>query len=254
MTAQLRTWGYRVGEKRVRRLLRKMGLCAIFPKKKTSIPGESTEKSPYLLRCVSIERPNQVWSTDITYIRLSRGFVYLVAVMDGFSRYVLAWELSNSQDVFFCLSALEKAFRLGNPEIFNSDQGSQFTSEAFTKRLKNADISISHDGRGRVFDNIFIERLWRSVKYEQVYINEYQSVTEAWGGLDRYFDFCYQLDLLAWETVVVEVKSVETLLPVHEAQLLTYLKLGGYPVGLRLNFNVTPLRDGIVRRVNRLPE
>lgn len=169
--------------------MRKMELYAIFPKKKTSIPGESTEKYPYLLRCVSIERPNQVWSTDITYIRLSRGFVYLVAVMDWFSRYVLAWELSNSQDVFFCLSALEKAFRLGKPDIFNSDQGSQFTSEAFTKRLKNANIAISHDGRGRVFDNIFIERLWRTVKYEEVYLNEYQSVADAGQGLERYFDF-----------------------------------------------------------------
>ena len=169
--------------------MRKMGLVAIFPKKKTSIPGQSTEKYPYLLREVRIFRPNQVWSTDITYIRLSRGFVYLVAVMDWFSRYVLAWELSNSQDVFFCLSTLEQALGLGTPDIFNSDQGSQFTCEAFTSRLKSANIAISRDGRGRVFDNIFIERLWRSVKYEEVYLNDYQSVTDARVGLASYFHF-----------------------------------------------------------------
>ena len=140
-----------------------MGLCAIFPKKKTSKPGEATEKYPYLLNSVVINRPNQVWSTDLTYIRLSKGFVYLVAIIDWFSRYVLAWELSNSQDVFCCLTALEKVLCKGCPDIFNSDQGSQFTCKAFTQRLKQADIAISRDGRGRVFDNIFIERLWRTV-------------------------------------------------------------------------------------------
>jgi putative transposase len=132
-----------------------------------------------------IDKPNQVWSTDITYIRLTGGFVYLVAIMDWFSRYVLSWELSNSQDVFFCLSALERALCRAKPAIFNSDQGSQFTAEAFTGRLQAAEIAISWDGRGRVFDNIFIERLWRSVKYEEVYLNDYGSVTEAWGGLNR---------------------------------------------------------------------
>jgi len=160
MTAWLKTLGYAVGPKRVRRLMRKMELVAIFHKKKTSIPGESKEKYPYLLTQVAISRPNQVWSTDITYIRLSRGFVYLCAIIDWFSRYVVSWELSNSQDVFFCLSALEKALCLGTPEIFNSDCGSQFTSTAFTQRLKQAKIAISRDGRGRVFDNIFVERLW----------------------------------------------------------------------------------------------
>jgi putative transposase len=166
-----------------------MGLVAIFPKKKTSIPGEATEKYPYLLRGVHISRPNQVWSTDLTYIRLSKGFVYLVAIIDWFSRYVLSWELSNSADVFCCLAALEKALKKGKPEIFNSDQGSQFTSSAFTERLKRAHISISRDGRGRVFDNIFVERLWRSVKYEEVYLNDYQSVTDARVGLESYFNF-----------------------------------------------------------------
>ena len=146
-----------------------------------------------------IDRPNRVWSTDITYIRLTRGYVYLVAILDWFSRYVLSWELSNSQDVFFCLSSLEKALKKGKPRIFNSDQGSQFTSDAFIGRLKQASISQSWDGRGRVFDNIFIERLWRTVKYEEVYLaeglardvtaNDYQSVTEAENGLSRYFDF-----------------------------------------------------------------
>ena len=169
--------------------MRQMGLCAIFPKKKTSRPGESTKKYPYLLTQVVIHRPNQVWSTDLTYIRLSKGFVYLVAVLDWFSRYVLSWELSNSQDVFFCLTALEKALCFGKPDIFNSDQGSQFTSEAFTRRLKRAEIAISRDGRGRVFDNIFVERLWRTVKYEEVYLNDYQSVTDARVGLENYFNF-----------------------------------------------------------------
>ena len=189
MTELLRMLGYRVGPKRVRRLMRKMGLIAIFPKPKTSKPGKATEKYPYLLNSVVINRPNQVWGIDLTYIRLEKGFVYLVAIIDWFSRYVLSWELSNSADVFFCLSALEEALSLGCPEIFNSDQGSQFTSERFTKRLNKARITISRTGRGRVFDNIFVERLWRTVKYEEVYLNEYRSVTDAQGGLARYFDF-----------------------------------------------------------------
>jgi putative transposase len=163
MTAWLKTQGYRVGPKRVRRLMRKMEIVAIFPKPNTSKPGPATEKYPYLLRSLDINRPNQVWSTDITYIRLKTGFVYLCAILDWFSRYVLSWELSNSQEVSFCLLALENALRLGKPDIFNSDQGSQFTSELFTRRLKDASIAISCDGRGRVFDNIFVERLWRTV-------------------------------------------------------------------------------------------
>jgi putative transposase len=199
MTATLRRLGYTVNPKRVRRLMRKMELCAIFPKPKTSKPGEVTRNYPYLLQAMVINRPNQVWSTDITYIRLSRGYVYLVAILDWFSRYVLSWELSNSQDVFFCLAALEKALSFGKPEIFNSDQGSQFTSEAFINRLEQAKVSQSWDGRGRVFDNIFIERLWRTVKYEEVYLDrrfvnsdnhkEYQSVIDAKSGLSQYFDF-----------------------------------------------------------------
>jgi putative transposase len=154
--------------------------------------GDVVIKYPYLLDGVTIERPNQVWSTDITYIRVKNGFVYLCAIIDWFSRYVLSWELSNSLDVFFCLSALERALSFGKPEIFNSDQGSQFTSEAFTSRLKAADIAISWDGRGRVFDNIFVERLWRSLKYEEVYLREYQSVQDVWQGISRYFNFYNQ--------------------------------------------------------------
>ena len=183
VTAWLRSQGHNVNPKRVEisiavaihtldRLMRKMGLAAIYPKPKTSGLGKPSKTYPYLLKELSIIRPNQVLVTDITYIRLSSGFVYLVAVMDWFSRYVLSWELSNSLDVYFCLSALERALSQSRPLIFNTDQGSQFTSDAFTTRLEAANVAISWDGRGRVFDNIFIERLWRSVKYEEVYLND----------------------------------------------------------------------------------
>jgi putative transposase len=195
MTAWLRREGYMVNHKRVYRLMQKMGLYAIYPKPKISRKEDVVIKYPYLLSGVEIERPNQVWSTDITYIRLLNGFVYLCVIMDWFSRYVLSWELSNSLDVFFCLDALQRALSFGKPEIFNSDQGSQFTSEAFTSRLKAADIAISWDGKGRVFDNIFVERLWRSLKYEEVYLHDYQSVQDAWQGISRYFDF-YNTDRL----------------------------------------------------------
>jgi len=189
MTAWLRSQGHPINKKRVARLMQQMGLSALFPKPKTTRQGEPARKYPYLLSQVALVRPNQIWSTDITYIRLTRGFVYLVAIMDWFSRYVLAWELSNSLDVFFCLSALDKALSFAKPDIFNSDQGSQFTSDAFTSRLETSGIRISWDGRGRVFDNIFVERLWRSVKYEEVYMNDYDSMTAAWQGLNRYFNF-----------------------------------------------------------------
>jgi len=181
--------------------MRQMGLCAIFPKKKTSRPGESTEKSPYLLTQVVISRPNQVWSTDLTYIRLSKGFVCWVAIIDWFSRDVLSWELSNSQDVFCCLTALEKALCFGKPDIFNSVKGSQFTSEALTRRLRRAEIAISRDGRGRVFDNICVERLWRTVKYEEVILNDYQSVTDARVGLENAFNFYQRLHPVRYPTI-----------------------------------------------------
>lgn len=189
MTAWLRDEGHQVNHKRVQRLMQLMGLKAIYPKPSLSKSDNVSEKYPYLLRGLAIQRPNQVWGTDITYIRLKQGFIYLVAVMDWFSRYVLAWEVSNSLDTFFCLSALERAFAKGTPEIFNNDQGSQFTSETFTRRLKSAGIRISWDGRGRAWDNIFIERLWRSVKYEEVYLKDYANVSEAIHGLGSYFRF-----------------------------------------------------------------
>jgi putative transposase len=189
MTAWLVTQGEIVNPKRVRRLLRKMGIEAIYPKPNLSRPQDNVRKYPYLLREAEITAPNQVWSTDITYIPLPQGYVYLVAVIDWYSRYVLSWELSNTMDMTFCLSALEKALAQNTPKIFNSDQGSQFTSTAFTGRLEKEGILVSQDGRGRALDNIFVERLWRSVKYEEVYLKGYTSVIEALKELEKYFDF-----------------------------------------------------------------
>lgn len=181
--------GFPVDRKRVRRLMHLMGLETIYPKPHLSVPGGESVRYPYLLRGLSIDRINQVWSTDITYIRLARGFVYLTAIIDWFSRYVLAWELSTTLDTSFCLEALDRALRTARPEIFNTDQGVQFTSQDFTERLRAAQIRISWDGRGRALDNIFVERLWRSVKYEEVYIKDYRSVSDARNGLNRYFQF-----------------------------------------------------------------
>lgn len=181
--------GFVVNHKRVQRLLRVMGIEAIYPKPRLSQTSAGHRVYPYLLRGVTITRPNQVWSTDITYIRLLNGFVYLVAIMDWYSRYVLSWEISNSLDTSFCLAAVDQALAGGRPDIFNTDQGSQFTSLDFTGRLDAAGVRISMDGRGRVFDNIFIERLWRSVKYEDIYLKDYASVPAVIEGLDKYFDF-----------------------------------------------------------------
>lgn len=189
MTAWLETVGHYVNVKRVRRLLREMGLEAVYPKPRLSFNGTEHRRYPYLLRGLKIVRPNQVWSADITYIRLDGGFVYLVAILDWFSRYVLSWELSNTLDADFCLSALDAALRRGTPEIFNSDQGVQFTSAGFVDRLASEEIRISMDGRGRCFDNIFVERLWRSVKYEEVYLHDYGTVGDARTGLGHYFPF-----------------------------------------------------------------
>jgi len=183
----LRREGFEVNKKRIRRLMRKMGLEAIYPKPNLSRAESEHKKYPYLLKNCKIEKINQVWSTDITYIRIRQGFIYLVAIMDWYSRYVLAWEVSNTLDTSFCISALERALRIAKPEIFNSDQGSQFTSRDFTKILLEQGISISMDGRGRAFDNIFVERLWRSVKTEEVYINDYENVSIAISGLATYF-------------------------------------------------------------------
>ncbi|MDQ1240202.1 MAG: putative transposase [Thermodesulfobacteriota bacterium] len=188
MTAHLQRLGCTVNHKRVERLMKLMGLRAATPRPWLSQPDATHRIYPYLLRDLAIERPNQVWCSDITYIRLAGGFVYLVAVMDWFSRYVLAWELSNTLDVDFCLTALYRALRLGRPEIFNTDQGSQFTSHAFTDCLLDHDVRVSMDGRGRAYDNIFIERLWRSVKYEEVYLHDYRDVPQAYQRLGAYFE------------------------------------------------------------------
>jgi putative transposase len=187
MTAWLRRQGYQVNHKRVARLLRTMGLETISPNPRLSQPQPTPRVYPYLLRGVPITRVNQVWSTDITYIRLHSGFVYLVAVMDWFSRYVLSWALSITLEVGFCLEALEQALGVAQPEIFNSDQGAQFTSIDFTGRLESAGIRISMDGRGRALDNVFVERLWRTVKYEEVYLKDYETPREAIQELARFF-------------------------------------------------------------------
>jgi putative transposase len=189
MTAWLETQGHAVNRKRISRLMEVLGIEAVYPKPKLSQPGEGHKIYPYLLRGMKVERVHQVWSTDITYIRMAQGFVYLVAVMDWFSRFVLSWSLSLTMEIDFCLEALKSALRQGRPEIFNSDQGSQFTSEKFTGALEVKRIAISMDGRGRCMDNIFIERLWRSLKYEEVYLKDYESVTEARAGIERYFRF-----------------------------------------------------------------
>lgn len=189
MTRWLQQAGYPVNHKRVRRLLRMMGLEAIYPKRVLSAPAPGHRIYPYRLHGVPIEAVNQVWSCDITYIPMAHGFVYLMAVMDWFSRYVLSWSVSVSLEGDFCLEALDTALQHARPAIFNTDQGSQFTSVAFTSRLEAAGIVISMDGRGRALDNIFVERLWRTVKYEEVYLKAYQTVAEAIAGLEAYFRF-----------------------------------------------------------------
>ncbi len=186
MTAMVRRAIPDVNKKRVQRLMRKMGLRAIYPQKKTSQPHPQHRVYPYLLRDLIIDRPNQVWCADITYVPMRRGFMYLVAIMDWHSRYILTWELSNSLDRFFCLTALDQALTLARPEIFNTDQGAQFTANDFTGRLLAQDIRISMDGRGRAFDNIFIERFWRTLKYQHIYLHDYETVVALWQGLRQY--------------------------------------------------------------------
>jgi putative transposase len=182
--------GPAVNRKRVQRLMRKMGIAALGPKPRTSKPAPGHKIFPYLLRGLTVDRPNQVWAADITYIPIGRGFLYLVAIMDWASRAVLSWRLSNTMDVSFCISALEEALaRFGKPEIFNTDQGSQFTSMAFTGTLEQADIQISMDGRGRWMDNVFIERLWRSLKYEDIYLKGYADGREARAGIASWIAF-----------------------------------------------------------------
>jgi len=189
MTVWLNEQGEAVNRKRVQRLMRTMGLEAIYPKPRLSLAGKGHRIYPYLLRGVKVERRDQVWSTDITYVPMASGFMYLAAVIDWFSRYVIAWRLSNTLDGGFCLEMLEDALRVGKPEVFNTDQGVQFTAEAFTGRLESAGVAVSMDGRGRALDNVFVERLWRTVKYEDIHIMSYDSVPELYRGLFRYFGF-----------------------------------------------------------------
>ena len=190
LAVTLRNEGRDVNRKHVQRLMRLMGIESMAPKPKTSEPHPEHAIYPYLLRGLAISRPNHVWATDITYIPMKAGFVYLVAIMDWYSRRVLSWRLSNTLDSSFCVDALEEALaNFGQPEIFNTDQGAQFTADAFTKVLRDRNIAISMDGKGRCLDNVFVERLWRSVKYEEVYLHAYDSVAEAHAGIGRYLAF-----------------------------------------------------------------
>ena len=189
MTAWLRLNGHKVNGKRVRRLMRIMGIEAVYPKRNLSMANKAHRKYPYLLRNVVIDQPDQVWCADITYIRLLHGFIYLIAIMDWHSRYVLSWEFSNTLDAHFCQTALERALRLSKPDILNTDQGVQFTSTDFIETAVAAGVKISMDGRGRAFDNIFIERLWRTLKYEEIYLKNYETVKEAKANISAYFHF-----------------------------------------------------------------
>jgi putative transposase len=189
LAVELKKLSYPIGRKKTRTLMRKMGIEAIYPKPKLSIPNQADKKYPYLLKGMIIERIDQVWSADITYVPLAHGFGYLVAIIDWFSRKVIEWEFSNLLDTDFCMKALSRALKKRVPEIFNTDQGCQFTSREFTGRLESEGIQISMDGRGRALDNIFIERLWRSVKYENVYPKDYQGMNDTRKGLGEYFEF-----------------------------------------------------------------
>jgi putative transposase len=187
---ELDTRGHRVNRKRVQRLMREMGIRALYPKRRTSAPGKGHKVYPYLLRDMTITRANQVWASDICYIPMARGFMYLVAIMDWHTRKVLSWRVSNTMDSDFCVEALQEALnRFGAPEIFNTDQGAQFTADAFTRVLKDHDVTISMDGKGRWIDNVFVERLWRSVKYEDIYLRAYETPAALRAGLEKYFRF-----------------------------------------------------------------
>jgi putative transposase len=189
MVIWLRWQGHRVSRKRIQRLMRTMGLTTIYRRPKTSKPAPGHKVYPYLLLGMKITQANQVWAADITYIPMARGFLYLVAIMDWYSRYVLSWRLSNTLNAGFCVEALKEALEKGKPEVFNTDQGSQFTAEAFTRVLEQHGVRVSMDGKGRYSDNIFVERLWRTVKYEEVYLKAYSGGREAKAGLDDYFCF-----------------------------------------------------------------
>jgi len=189
INAEFRKTGMIYNHKRISRLMHLMGIEALIPKRNISKANKEHQIFPYLLKNVKVTGTNQVWSTDITYIPMYKGFAYLVAVIDWYSRYVLSWELSNTLDVYFCLNALDKALRKGKPEIFNTDQGSQFTSKLYVQKILSQNINLSMDSKGRAFDNIFIERLWRSLKYEDIYLKDYQNMQELDKGLKNYFNF-----------------------------------------------------------------
>jgi len=243
IAACLKSQGYLVNRKRVRRLMRLMGLKSIYRCPRTSKPGKGHKIYPYLLNGLKITRPNQVWAADITYIPMAKGFLYLVAIIDWYSRYVLSWRLSNTLDVGFCIEALEEALKKGKPEIFNTDQGSQFTSEDFTALLKSSGIRISMDGKGSYKDNLFIERLWRTVKYEEVYLRVYQNGREARVSLYNYFRF-YNTErphqALGYRTPIEVFVTVPTPVATMKRDMLEFfvsdpLRTAG------LNLNIVPL-------------
>ncbi len=241
IAAWLKSQGYRVNRKRIRRLMRIMGLKAIYRHPRTSKPAPGHKIYPYLLGDLRITRPNQVWAADITYIPMAHGFLYLVAIIDWYSRYVLSWRLSNILDADFCIEALEEALTKGKPDIFNTDQGAQFTSEAFTGLLQQHGVRISMDGKGSYNDNLFIERLWRSVKYEEVYLKAYQDGREARIGLGNYFRF-YNTErphqALGYRTPA-EVYSVIQVAPTNGGMVES---LTSDPLGIAgPNLNIAPI-------------
>ena len=243
IAACLKSQGYLVNRKRVRRLMRLMGLRAIYRRPRTSKPGKGHKIYAYLLGGMKITRPNQVWAADITYIPMARGFLYLVAIIDWYSRYVLSWRLSNTLDAGFCVDALGEALKKGRPEIFNTDQGSQFTSEDFTELLKSNGIQVSMDGKGSYNDNLFIERLWRTVKYEEVYLKAYQDSREARVSLDNYFRF-YNAEwlhqALGYRTPTEVFAPIPTPVATMKGDMIKSLALD--PLRMAgLNLNIAPL-------------
>jgi len=241
IAAWLKSQGHRVNRKRVRRLMQLMGLKAIYRRPRTSQPAPGNKIYPYLLSSMKIRQPNQVWAADITYIPMARGFLYLVAIIDLYSRYVLSWRLSNTLDAGFCVDALEEALKKGRPDIFNTDQGAQFTSEAFTGILQQHGVRISMDGKGSYNDNLFIERLWRTVKYEEVYLKAYQNGKEARTGIGNYFRFYNTLRLhqaLGYRTPAKIFNSI----PVEDTSVGMVESLTPDPLRIaEPNLNIAPI-------------
>ena len=241
IAAWLKSQNYSINRKRVRRLMRIMGLRAIYQRPRTSKPALGHKIYPYLLRGMKITKPNQVWATDITYIPMARGFLYLVAIIDWYSRYVISWRLSNTLDAGFCVEALEEALKKGKPDIFNTDQGAQFTCEAFTGLLKQHGVKISMDGKGSYNDNLFIERLWRTVKYEEVYLKAYQDGREARIGLGNYFQF-YNIERPHQTHGYRTPAEVYTSTPVESTSSGMVESLISYPLRIAgPNLNIAPV-------------